>query len=119
MTTGRDVLRAVESIEDVNERVYVAFTLAMTGTVNEDIVKLVRGAWASMDDGDAAPWLLAVIAARRAERSLFVEWLRKEAEHGGWVGLARKDLGKEFREIAIAAEAGVHLPGWPKVEEPR
>lgn len=114
MTTGRDVLRAVEGIEDVNERVYVAFTLAMTGTINEDIVRLVRGAWASMDDGDAAPWLLAVIAARRAERSQFVEWLRKEAERGGWVGLARRDLGKEFREIAAAVDAGAHLPEWPQ-----
>lgn len=99
-------------------------TGAIPGLTLEDLQRLaVEEAFASDRDEDGT--LLAEIRrlrgqlrlthgeAEMAERGRVVAWFRDQSARGGWIGLGRRDLAKEFHDLGIAIDSGVHLPGWP------
>lgn len=103
-----------------------ALTEAIPGLTMADLQRLAVEEAMAQDSEEHAP-LLAEIRELRArlrlarsdaeieERGRVSAWFRVQAKHGGWVGLVRKDLSKEFLELATAIESGAHLPGWPRV----
>ena len=62
MSTGRELLASVRGIADPTERAYVTFVLAMFGVVDDDSMRMARGAWAALDDDELRPWTLAVMS---------------------------------------------------------